>query len=266
MLATSVAESSLTVPGVRAVVDSGLSREPRVDHARGLGTLTTVRSSRATADQRACRAGREAPGRVYRCWSAAEHDRLPEQPRPEIELADLTGFALQAACWGDPDAAGLALLDPPPPAALRAARATLRAIGAVEDDGRATGRGREMARVGVHPRLARALIDGAAHVGERAAEVVALLSDDRRSGDDDLVAQWRTRRREPSFRDETRRLRRALPKPARSRPAVAWGRPGAARACPGVWRCPGRTTRRPPGSWSRSPSPNGSRGRGTAAT
>ncbi|WP_329259289.1 ATP-dependent helicase HrpB [Actinoallomurus sp. NBC_01490] len=211
VLATSVAESSLTVPGVRAVVDSGLSREPRVDHARGLGTLTTVRSSRATADQRAGRAGREAPGRVYRCWSAAEHDRLPEQPRPEIELADLTGFALQAACWGDPDAAGLALLDPPPPAALRAARATLRAIGAVEDDGRATGRGREMARVGVHPRLARALIDGAAHVGERAAEVVALLSDDRRSGDDDLVAQWRTRRREPSFRDETRRLRRALP-------------------------------------------------------
>jgi ATP-dependent helicase HrpB len=210
VLATSVAESSLTVPGVRAVVDSGLSREPRVDHARGLGALATVRSSRATADQRAGRAGREAPGRVYRCWSAAEHDRLPERPRPEIELADLTGFALQAACWGDPDAAGLALLDPPPPAALRAARATLRAIGAVEEDGRATGRGREMARVGVHPRLARALIDGAAHVGERAAEVVALLSDDRRAGGDDLVAQWRARRREPSFREETRRLRRVL--------------------------------------------------------
>ena len=122
VLATSVAESSLTVPGVRAVVDSGLSREPRVDHARGLGTLVTVRSSRATAGQRAGRAGREAPGRVYRCWSEAEHERLPERPRPEIELADLTGFALQAACWGDPDAAGLALLDPPPPAAMRAAR------------------------------------------------------------------------------------------------------------------------------------------------
>ncbi|GLY74159.1 hypothetical protein Airi01_024260 [Actinoallomurus iriomotensis] len=214
VLATSVAESSLTVPGVRAVVDSGLSREPRVDHARGLGALATVRSSRATADQRAGRAGREAPGRVYRCWSAAEHDRLPEQPRAEIELADLTGFALQAACWGDPDAAGLALLDPPPPAALRAARATLRAIGAVDNAGRATERGREMARVGVHPRLARALIDGAAHVGERAAEVVALLSDDRRTGDDDLVAQWRARRHDGSFRDEARRLRRALPRDA----------------------------------------------------
>ena len=108
VLATSVAESSLTVPGVRAVVDSGLSREPRIDHARGLGALTTVRASRATAGQRAGRAGREAPGRVYRCWSQAEHDRLPERPRPEIELADLTGFALQAACWGDPDATGLA--------------------------------------------------------------------------------------------------------------------------------------------------------------
>src|SRR5262249_50037796 len=122
VLATSVAESSLTVPGVRSVVDAGLSREPRMDHARGLGALTTVRSSRATAARRAGGAGREARGRVSRCWSAAEHDRLPGHPRPEIELADLTAFALQAACWGDPDAAGLALLDPPPPAALRAAR------------------------------------------------------------------------------------------------------------------------------------------------
>jgi ATP-dependent helicase HrpB len=211
VLATSVAESSLTVPGVRAVVDSGLSREPRVDHARGLGTLVTVRSSRATAGQRAGRAGREAPGRVYRCWPEAEHERLPERPRPEIELADLTGFALQAACWGDPDAAGLALLDPPPAAAMRVARETLRAIGAVDAEGRATGRGRSMARVGVHPRLARALLDGAAQVGERAAEVVALLSDDRRTGDD-LVAEWRARRRDGQWRDEVRRLRRAIPR------------------------------------------------------
>ncbi len=211
VLATSVAESSLTVPGVRAVVDAGLSREPRTDHARGLGTLTTVRVSRAAADQRAGRAGREAPGRVYRCWSRAEHERLPERPRAEIELADLTGFALQAACWGDPEATGLALLDAPPPAAMRAARETLAAIGAVEGDGRVTGRGRRMARVGVHPRLARALLDGAEHVGVRAAEVVALLSEEQRRTGDDLVAEWRARRGDGRWREETRRLRRAIP-------------------------------------------------------
>jgi ATP-dependent helicase HrpB len=210
VLATSVAESSLTVPGVRAVVDAGLAREPRTDHARGLGALTTVRVSRAAADQRAGRAGREAPGRVYRCWSQAEHQRLPERPRPEIALADLTGFALQAACWGDPDATGLALLDPPPPAAMRAARDTLRAVGAVDDEGRATGRGRKMARIGVHPRLARALLDGAGHVGARAAEVVALLSEQQRTGDD-LTAEWRARRRDGRWREQVRRLRRAVP-------------------------------------------------------
>ncbi|MCW2946486.1 MAG: ATP-dependent helicase HrpB [Actinoallomurus sp.] len=210
VLATSVAESSLTVPGVRTVVDAGLAREPRTDHARGLGALTTVRVSRAGADQRAGRAGREAPGRVYRCWSQAEHQRLPERPRPEIALADLTGFALQTACWGDPDATGLALLDPPPAAAMRAARDTLRAVGAVDDEGRATGRGRKMAGIGVHPRLARALLDGAGHVGARAAEVVALLSEQQRTGDD-LTAEWRARRRDGQWREQVRRLRRAVP-------------------------------------------------------
>ncbi|WP_312882046.1 ATP-dependent helicase HrpB [Actinomadura alba] len=217
VLATSVAESSLTVPGVRAVVDSGLAREPRTDHARGLSSLTTVRASRAAADQRAGRAGREAPGTVYRCWSEAEHARLPERPRPEIALADLTGFALQAACWGDPDATGLALLDPPPPAAMRAAGETLRAIGAVDSAGRATPRGRRMARVGAHPRLARALLDGAARVGARpAAEVVALLSERPPPGaGDDLTALWRSARRggdghAARWRAEARRLEDAL--------------------------------------------------------
>ncbi|MCF3963303.1 helicase-related protein, partial [Streptomyces fuscigenes] len=114
VLATSVAESSLTVPGVRVVVDAGLAREPRTDHARGLSALTTVRVSRAGADQRAGRAGREAPGAVYRCWDEAGHARLARFPAPEIKVADLTAFALQAACWGDPGATGLALLDPPP--------------------------------------------------------------------------------------------------------------------------------------------------------
>ncbi|MGI5268725.1 ATP-dependent helicase HrpB [Nonomuraea sp. CA-218870] len=214
VLATSVAESSLTVPGVRVVVDSGLAREPRTDHARGLGSLTTVRVSKSSAGQRAGRAGREAPGAVYRCWSATDHDRLPDHPRPEIALADLSAFALQAACWGSPDASGLALLDAPPPAALAAALSTLRALGAVEPAGatvRVTGRGRRMALAGVHPRLARALLD----LGPDAAEVIALLSEQLpRDAGDDLVEVWRTARRgrdafTARWRAETRRLTRA---------------------------------------------------------
>ncbi|MFE1588204.1 ATP-dependent RNA helicase [Streptomyces sp. NPDC058737] len=159
VLATAVAESSLTVPGVRVVVDAGLAREPRVDHARGLSALTTVRASRAAARQRAGRAGREAPGAVYRCWAEAEDARLPRFPAPEIKVADLTAFALQAACWGDPDASGLALLDPPPGGAMTAARSVLEAVGAVDAAGRATARGTRLARLGVHPRLGRALLD-----------------------------------------------------------------------------------------------------------
>ncbi|MGW1881893.1 ATP-dependent helicase HrpB [Streptomyces sp. NPDC001970] len=196
VLATSVAESSLTVPGVRVVVDSGLAREPRTDHARGIGSLTTVRASQAAARQRAGRAGREAPGAVYRCWSQAEDGRLPRFPAPEIQVADLTAFALQAACWGDPSASGLALLDPPPGGAMAAARSVLAAIGAVDATGRATDRGVRMSRLGLHPRLARALIDGAPEVGaRRAAEVVALLSEEPpREYGDDLTAAWRSAR------------------------------------------------------------------------
>ncbi|WP_433513121.1 ATP-dependent RNA helicase [Nonomuraea sp. CA-143628] len=246
VLATSVAESSLTVPGVRVVVDSGLAREPRTDHARGLGSLTTVRVSKASADQRAGRAGREAPGTVYRCWTAAEHERLADHARPEIALADLTGFALQAACWGDPDASGLALLDPPPPAAMTAATRTLHTLGALEPapgtttpsyapdditdhvtgDGtdrmmwRVTARGRRMALVGVHPRLARALLD----LGPRAAEVVALLSDQLpRDAGDDLVEIWRSARHgrdgfTARWRQEVRRLTRSTPSQDRPTP------------------------------------------------
>ncbi|MCZ9337792.1 ATP-dependent helicase HrpB, partial [Streptomyces sp. TRM76130] len=92
----------------------------------------TVRASQAAARQRAGRAGREAPGVVYRCWTEAEHVRLPRFPAPEIKVADLTAFALQAACWGDPDACGLALLDPPPGGAMAAARSVLTAVGAVD--------------------------------------------------------------------------------------------------------------------------------------
>ncbi|MEV0490439.1 ATP-dependent helicase HrpB [Streptomyces atratus] len=217
VLATSVAESSLTVPGARIVVDSGLAREPRTDHARGLSALTTVRASQATGRQRAGRAGREAPGAVYRCWEQAEDGRLARFPSPEIKVADLAAFALQAACWGDPDASGLALLDPPPAGAMGAAREVLTAVGAVDAVGRVTDRGVRMSRLGLHPRLARALLDGAAEVGgRRAAEVVALLSEEPpREYGDDLAVALRTARRggdgyAARWRQEVRRLSSSL--------------------------------------------------------
>ncbi|MFF7255718.1 ATP-dependent helicase HrpB [Streptomyces microflavus] len=213
ILATSVAESSLTVPGVRVVVDSGLAREPRTDHARGLSALTTVRASQAAGRQRAGRAGREAPGAVYRCWEQAEDGRLARFPAPEIKVADLAAFALQAACWGDPGASSLALLDPPPAGAMGAAREVLEAIGAVDAEGRVTARGVRMSRLGLHPRLARALLDGAEEAGaRRAAEVVALLSEEPpREYGDDLAAALRTARRGQDgyaarWKQEVRRL------------------------------------------------------------
>ena len=213
VLATGVAESSLTVPGVRIVVDAGLAREPRVDHARSLGSLVTVRASKAIATQRAGRAGRQGPGRVYRCWSAAEHDRLAAHAQPEVEIADLTGFALELACWGHPDGTGLQLLDPPPTAAMQVAGSTLLGIGAIDADGRVTARGRTIAGVGAHPRLARALLDGGEIVGtDRAAEVVAILADDGFTAGDDLVVAWRRLRdgvdrgATARWRDEVRRL------------------------------------------------------------
>ncbi|WBB77092.1 helicase-related protein [Micromonospora sp. WMMD1128] len=230
VLATAVAESSLTVPGVRVVVDAGLSRVPRTDLARGLGALVTVPVSRAAATQRAGRAGREAPGTVYRCWSEATHARLAPQPEPEIATADLTGFALELAAWGAPDGTGLALPDPPPPAALTVARETLATLGAVDADGRITARGRAIASVGAHPRLARALLDGAPRVGaDRAAEVVAVLAEETLGGaGDDLPARWRRLRAAADppatarWRTEVRRLRSALP--ADDRPERTSGR------------------------------------------
>ncbi len=218
VVSTSVAESSLTVPGVRTVVDGGLSREPRTDHARGLAGLVTVRVSRAAADQRAGRAGREAAGAAYRCWSQAEHGHLSEHPLPEIATADLTSFALEAALWGAPGGAGLALLDPPPVIALEAATRTLVDLGALTADGEVSEQGRAIAGLATDPRLARALLAGAPLVGaERAAEVVALLSEDLRTPGTDLVATLRLLRRGGSgaatgaWKHAARRLHRALP-------------------------------------------------------
>lgn len=208
VVSTAVAESSLTVPGVRTVVDAGLARRPQTDHRRGLAGLVTVRVSKAAADQRAGRAGREAPGAVYRCWSETDHAHLADHPEPEIATADLTSFALELATWGSPGGADLALLDPPPPAAMTAATATLTSLGAVDDDGHVTDRGRAIARIPTDPRLARALFDGAAAVGtRRAARTVALLSEDVRAPGADLAAALRT---QGPWREAARRLERLV--------------------------------------------------------
>ncbi|TCC66402.1 ATP-dependent helicase HrpB [Kribbella pittospori] len=217
VVTTSVAESSLTVPGVRVVVDSGLAREPRTDQSRGLGALVTCRVSRSSADQRAGRAGREAPGRVYRCWSATDHSHLDDHPAPEIAIADLASFALDLAAWGAPAGDGLTLLEAPPAVAMTTATELLRRLDALDDNGRITARGRQMAAIGAHPRLARALLDGTPRVGaDRAREVVAMLSDDSgRDFGDDLPARWRALRRGEDrgatarWREETKRLSRS---------------------------------------------------------
>nr|WP_286929715.1 MULTISPECIES: ATP-dependent helicase HrpB [Aeromicrobium] len=210
IVSTAVAESSLTVPGVRVVVDAGFSREPRTDHRRGLASLVTVAVSRAAADQRAGRAGRLGPGAVLRCWSKAEHAHLAPHPEPEIATADLTAFTLEVACWGSHDVRELALLDQPPPHALSAARQVLVDLGAITEDVTATPRGRVIAGVPVDPRLARALIDGAGLVGtNRAAEIVAMLSEDVRAPGGDLVAALRALRggqRSGSWRTQVKRL------------------------------------------------------------
>ncbi|SEC16151.1 ATP-dependent helicase HrpB [Nocardioides exalbidus] len=210
IVSTAVAESSLTVPGVRVVVDAGFSREPRTDHRRGLASLVTVAVSRAAAEQRAGRAGRLGPGTVLRCWSEADHAHLAAHPTPEIATADLTAFALEVACWGSADVESMALLDQPPAHALAAAREVLVGLGAMTEDGRATPRGRLIAGVPADPRLARALIDGAGLVGAgRAAEVVAMLSEGVRAPGGDLVAALRALRADRtsgSWRHQVTRL------------------------------------------------------------
>lgn len=209
VLSTAVAESSLTVPGVRAVVDSGLARVPRIDHRRGLSGLATVRVSSAVAEQRAGRAGREASGSAWRCWPEYEHQTLPAYPEPEIRTAELTRLALELACWGTPDGTGLAWWDAPPEGGLAAGRAVLRALGALDNTDRITPRGRAMSALGLHPRLARALLDGAGHVGPRAAaEMVVLMDDDSLAPGVDAAAALRTLRAErpPRWTKEVQRL------------------------------------------------------------
>lgn len=212
IVSTDLAESSLTVPGVRLVIDSGLTREPRRDASRGMSGLVTVSCSRASAEQRAGRAARQGPGRVVRCYDQKSYGAAPAHVTPQIKVADLTGAGLTLACWGSPGGHGLALPDAPPAAAMAEAIEVLRELGAVAGDGHPTGLGRTLARVPADPRLARALLDGAVAVGHKeAAEVVALVAGDQRAPGADLTSLLSTLRagREPSARrwaEEVRRL------------------------------------------------------------
>jgi len=177
VLATSIAETSLTVPGVRIVVDGGYRRAPVLDAATGLTRLTTQRISRAAADQRAGRAGRESPGVAIRLWTTALHRGLPAYDRPEILVAELSGLCLDCASWGTKPA-DLPFPDPPPPAALAAGATLLTDLGALDDQGRLTDLGRRMARLGAHPRLAAMML--AAETAEEAGvacDIAAILEE-----------------------------------------------------------------------------------------
>ncbi|GAA1137861.1 ATP-dependent helicase HrpB [Microbacterium natoriense] len=188
IVTTSLAESSLTVPGVRLVVDSCLSRHPQRDAARGMTGLVTSAASRATCVQRAGRANRQGPGTVIRCVDERTYAAAPARPAPEIATSDLADAALLLSCWGAPGGSGLRLIDPLPADALDDALSVLRGLGAIDDDGRATDDGRALARIPADPRLARALRDGGPLVGSRlAAEVVALLGGDVRIADSDVA-------------------------------------------------------------------------------
>ena len=211
IVSTSLAESSLTVPGVRLVVDSGLAREPRRDAARGMSGLVTVSCSRASADQRAGRAARQGPGRVLRCYDERTFGAAPAHQTPEIAVADLTAAALVLSCWGAPGGRGLALPDAPPRAAMEDAQAVLRDLGAVDAGGAATALGKILARIPADPRLARALLDGSAVLGAHtAAEAVALVSGDHRAPGADLTKLLSGLRpgREPAAKRWTEDVRR----------------------------------------------------------
>jgi ATP-dependent helicase HrpB len=177
VLATSIAETSLTVPGVRIVVDGGYRRAPRLDAASGLSRLVTLRIGKAATEQRAGRAGRTAPGVAIRLWTEALHRGLPQADRPEILEAELSGLALDCAAWGS-EPGELAFLDAPPAGSLAAARGLLRDLDALDQAGRITETGRRMARMGTHPRLARMML-AASDSGEKAlaAELAALLEE-----------------------------------------------------------------------------------------
>lgn len=176
VLATAIAETSLTIPDVRVVVDAGRARRARYDPGSGMTRLVTERVSRAEAEQRRGRAGRVAPGRCYRLWTKGEEGAFPLHPPPEIASADLAPLALELAAWGAGSPDGLAFLTPPPAAAFAEARSLLGELGAIGADGRITAHGRRLAGLPVHPRLGHMLLVAGEHGGAGvAADLAALL-------------------------------------------------------------------------------------------
>ena len=199
VLATSIAETSLTIEDIRIVVDSGLARVSRFAPRTGMARLETIRVSRASADQRAGRAGRVAPGVCFRLWAAEEHAALAESARPEILEADLASLALDLAAAGVADSNALRWLDEPPAKALRHARTLLRELDAIDDNARMTAHGKRIAVLGVHPRLAHMLVVARDEGFGATACAVAALLEER-----DIL------RRAPSERDPDLRLRLEL--------------------------------------------------------
>src|SRR5262245_32295391 len=207
VLATSIAETSLTIEGVRIVIDSGLSRVPRYEPDVGLTRLETVRVSRAAADQRRGRAGRTEEGICYRLWDEPQTGSLEPYTPPEILSADLSSFVLDLAQWGTADPAQLAFLDPPPQAALTEAKTLLTELSAIDRDGRITDEGRQLRNLPLPPRLARMVVDAAAEgAGMLAANIAAVLTERGLGGDDvDLGHRLHQFRRDRSRRAEDAR-------------------------------------------------------------
>jgi ATP-dependent helicase HrpB len=207
VLATSIAETSLTIEGVRIVIDSGLARVPVYEPDVGLTRLETVRVSRAAADQRRGRAGRTEPGVCYRLWDEGETRSLEPFLRPEILTADLSGLVLDLAQWGVADPDQLTFLDPPPRPALAEAKALLRELNAIDADGRITAEGKKLNRLPLPPRLARMVVDAADEgAGRLAAEIAALVTERGLGGDDiDLTHRLDGLRRDRSRRAEEAR-------------------------------------------------------------
>lgn len=184
VLATSIAETSLTIEGVRIVVDSGVARVPRYEPDIGLTRLETVRASRAAVDQRRGRAGRTEPGVCYRLWDEPQTASLAAYTQPEILSADLSSLVLDLAQWGVSDPAALAFLDPPPAPALKEARSLLGELGALDGDGRITAEGKSLRALALPPRLARMIVDShRLGAGEEAADIAAVLTERGLGGD-----------------------------------------------------------------------------------
>ncbi|NLP10213.1 ATP-dependent helicase HrpB [bacterium] len=178
ILATSIAETSLTIEGVRVVIDSGWTRRLRFDPRRGMSGLVTLPVSRAAANQRRGRAGRQGPGVCYRLWTESEQQQLPEYPIAEIQISDLANLALDLALWGDPLGQTLSFLDPPPAAHLARAQALLQRLGAMTANLGLTAHGKAMARLAIHPRLSHMILQAKEQgLGAEACELAALLEE-----------------------------------------------------------------------------------------